>query len=221
MLSPYRVIDLSNEMGILCGQMLADLGADVIQVEPPGGSSARQTGPWLDDVPGPERSLFWWAYARNKRSLVIDFDDPGEIEVLRKLAAGADFWIESEQPGRLASLGLGYEDLAALNPGLVYVSITPFGQTGPYAAYRGHDLVVVAMGGNAALTGDPDRPPLTCSLPPAYMHGGAEAVVERLRQGDPPVVARIEEDRVLLDPRTVLPEEDEALLLGVRAALSR
>ena len=152
MLSPYRVIDLSNEMGILCGQMLADLGADVIQVEPPGGSSARQTGPWLDDVPGPERSLFWWAYARNKRSLVIDFDDPSEIEVLRQLATGADFWIESEQPGRLAAIGLGYEDLAALNPGLVYVSITPFGQTGPKAHWQATDLTQIAAGGAALVS---------------------------------------------------------------------
>ena len=180
MLSPYRVIDLSNEMGILCGQMLADLGADVIQVEPPGGSSARQTGPWLDDVPGPERSLFWWAYARNKRSLVIDFDDPGEIEVLRKLAAGADFWIESEQPGRLAAIGLGYEDLAALNPGLVYVSITPFGQTGPKAHWQATDLTQIAAGGAAHLNGEGESPPVRVSAPQAHAHAGADATVGAL-----------------------------------------
>ena len=133
MLSPYRVIDLTNERGLLCGQILADLGADVIQVEPPGGSTARRVGPWYGDESGPERSLFWWAYARNKRSLVLDLAAEGDREQLRALAAGADFFLESDPPGHLDGLGLGYEDLAALNPALVYVSITPFGRAGPKA----------------------------------------------------------------------------------------
>ncbi len=72
MLSPYRVLDLTNEHGLLCGQLLADLGADVIQIEPPGGSSARRVGPWWKDERGLERSLFWWAYTRNKRGIVLD-----------------------------------------------------------------------------------------------------------------------------------------------------
>ncbi len=72
MLSPYRVIDLTGESGLLCGQILADLGAETIQVEPPGGSSARTLGPWYGSEPGQERSLYWWAYARNKRSIVLD-----------------------------------------------------------------------------------------------------------------------------------------------------
>ena len=108
MLSPYRVLDLTNERGLLCGQILADLGADVIAVEPPGGNSARQLGPFADDKPGPERSLYWWAYARNKRSVTLDITtDEGRDELLQ-LAKGAHFLIESERPGRMADLGLGY-----------------------------------------------------------------------------------------------------------------
>ena len=74
LLSPYRVLDLTNERGLLCGQMLGDLGADVVQIEPPGGSAARGIGPFVDDVPHPDRSLFWWAYNRNKRSVTLDLD---------------------------------------------------------------------------------------------------------------------------------------------------
>jgi crotonobetainyl-CoA:carnitine CoA-transferase CaiB-like acyl-CoA transferase len=180
MLSPYRVIDLTNEMGILCGQMLADLGADVIQVEPPGGSTARQTGPWLDEVPGPERSLFWWAYTRNKRGMVIDFENPADIEVLRELAATADFWIESEPPGRMEALGLGYEDLAAINPGIVYISISPFGQMGPKAHWQATDLTQIAASGAGHLNGEGESPPVRVSAPQAHCHAGADAAVGAL-----------------------------------------
>ena len=127
MLSPYRVLDLTSENGLLCGQILADLGADVIQVEPPGASSARRVGPWVGGEPGPERSLFWAAYARNKRSAVLDLEDPDDRAVLLRLVSGADFLIESERPGRMAELGLSYDELSRIQPGLVYVSITPYG----------------------------------------------------------------------------------------------
>ncbi len=119
MLSPYRVLDLTNERGLLCGQMLADLGADVIAVEPPGGNSARTLGPFADGEPGPERSLYWWAYSRNKRSVTLDITtDEGRSELLR-LAEGAHFLIESERPGRMTELGLGYAAVAKVNPALV------------------------------------------------------------------------------------------------------
>ena len=135
MLSPYRVIDFTGELGILCGQILADLGADVIQVEPPAGSGARHRGPWHADTRGPERSLYFWSYARNKRSIVLDVTSEEDHTELLRLVAGADFFLESEAPGHLAQYGLGYADLAATNPGLVYVSITPFGQNGPKASW--------------------------------------------------------------------------------------
>ena len=148
MLSPYRVLDLTNERGLLCGQILADLGADVIAVEPPEGNSARRLGPFAGDEPDPERSLYWWAYSRNKRGVTLDIATEQGREQLLQLARGAHFLIESEPPGRMAELGIAYEDVAAVNPALVYVSISAFGQTGPKAKYAESDLIVVnATGG--------------------------------------------------------------------------
>ncbi len=175
MLSPYRVLDLTDERGLLCGQILADLGADVIAVEPPGGSPARRIGPFAGDVPDPERSLLWWAYARNKRGITLDLDQDDGREKLRQLAAGADFLIESAAPGQMAARGLGYGDLAAINPALVYVSITPFGRTGPKAHYAATDLILMAAGGPLLLPGDDDRAPLRVGVAQAYAHAGAEA----------------------------------------------
>jgi len=180
MLSPYRVIDLSNERGLLCGQILADLGADVIQVEPPQGSSARRLGPFVGDTAGVDRSLFWWAYARNKRSIALDPEAPDDRALLRRLAAGADFFVESERPGRMAELGLGYEELARENPGLVYVSITPFGQQGPKALWSDTDLTQVAAGGVAYLSGEGEMPPVRVRVPQAHAHAGADAAVGAL-----------------------------------------
>lgn len=180
MLSPYRVLDLTDHGGMLCGQILADLGADVIQIEPPEGCSARRVGPWRKSEPGPERSLFFAAYARNKRSLALDLDDEADRARLRHLVAGADFLIESDRPGHWAERGLGYSDLRAIQPGLIYVSITPFGQTGPKAHWRGCDLTQVAAGGFAWLTGESDGPPTRISVPQAHAHAGADAAIGAL-----------------------------------------
>jgi crotonobetainyl-CoA:carnitine CoA-transferase CaiB-like acyl-CoA transferase len=180
MLSPYRVLDLTDERGLLCGQILGDLGADVIQVEPPAGSPARRLGPFYGDEPLPEHSLFWWSYTRNKRSLTLDLDTPEGQATLRRLARSAHFLIESDKPGALARRGLGYADLAALNPALIYVSISAFGSSGPKAHYADSDLVVLAAGGPLALGGDDDRPPLRISVPQAYLHVGAEAAMAAL-----------------------------------------
>ena len=175
MLGPYRVLDLTNERGLLCGQMLGDLGADVVQVEPPGGSRARRLGPFVDDVPHPDRSLHWWAFTRNKRGVTLDLEHEEGRAILRRLVERADFLIESETPGVQQARGLGYADLAALNPRLVYVSITPFGQDGPKARWADTDLVLMAASGPLLLTGDEDRPPLRMTVPQAYAHASAEA----------------------------------------------
>ncbi len=175
MLSPYRVLDLTDDRGLICGQILADLGADVIAVEPPGGNPARRLGPFVNDEPHPERSLYWWAYSRNKRSVTLDIESEDGQEKLRELVRRADFLIESYDPGYLAERGLGYDDLAGINPALVYVSITPFGQDGPKARYAATDLIVEAAGGNLVLQGDDDRPPVRVSVPQAFLHAGAEA----------------------------------------------
>ncbi len=173
LLTPYRVLDLTDERGILAGKILADLGADVIQIEPPGGSPARNIGPFHGDDPLPEKSLFWWAYAANKRSITLDLEQKGGQALLKKMVAEADFLVESFAPGYLDTLGLGYDLLAEINPKLVMVSITPFGQDGPYSNYQATDIVGMALGGFMYLTGDDDRAPIRISFPHFYLHGGA------------------------------------------------
>ena len=175
MLSPYRVLDLTNDRGLICGQILADLGADVIAVEPPSGNPARSMGPFAGGEPDVERSPHWWAYSRNKRGITLDLDSNEDREKLKGLVTSIDIFVESYDPGHLAERGLGYDELAKLNPSLVYVSITPFGQDGPKAGYAATDLIVQAAGGNLVLQGDDDRPPLRLSVPQAFLHAGAEA----------------------------------------------
>ncbi len=173
LLEPYRVLDLTDERGLLAGKILADMGADVIQVEPPGGSPARNLGPFHGDDPQPEKSLFWWAYTANKRSITLDLEQKDGQALLKRLVANADFLIESFFPGYLESLGLDYEQLSAINPKLVMVSITPFGQDGPYSNYQASDIVGMALGGFMYLTGDDDRAPVRISFPHFYLHGSA------------------------------------------------
>ena len=173
MLSPYRVLDLTDEHGILCGKILADLGADVIQIEPPGGSSARRLGPFYEDEAHPDRSLFWWSYAANKRSITLNLASRDGRALLQRLVPSAHFLIESFPPGDMEQLGLGYAALAALNPALILVSVTPFGQDGPYAHYRASDLNGMGMAGFMYVTGDPDRPPARVGAPHFYLHGAA------------------------------------------------
>ena len=173
LLAPYRVLDLTDERGLLAGKILADLGADVVQIEPPGGSPARNIGPFYGDDPRPEKSLYWWAYAANKRSITLDLERTDGRALLEKLVAEADFLFESYDPGYLEKMGLGYERLAVINPKLVMVSITAFGQDGPYSNYQASDIVGMALGGFMYLTGDEDRAPIRISFPHFYLHGGA------------------------------------------------
>ena len=173
LLAPYRVLDLTDERGLLAGKILADLGADVVQIEPPGGNPARNIGPFYGDDPRPEKSLFWWAYAANKRSITLNLEQKDGQALLKKMVAEADFLVESFAPGYLDNLGLGYDVLAEINPKLVMVSITPFGQDGPYSNYQATDIVGMALGGFMYLTGDDDRAPIRISFPHFYLHGGA------------------------------------------------
>ncbi|MGF1599897.1 MAG: CaiB/BaiF CoA transferase family protein [Acidimicrobiales bacterium] len=175
MLSPYRVIDLSDDRGLFCSRLLAELGAEVIHVEPPEGSAARHRGPFAGAVADPEHSLTWWAFARGTRSVVLDLDDPVGRERLGALVATADIVVESADPGHWEARGLGYETLSAANPALVWVSITAFGPDGPKANYAATDLIVQAASGAMALTGEGDRPPLRASAVPAWTHAAAEA----------------------------------------------
>lgn len=176
-LAPYRVVDFSTSRAWLTGRMLADLGADVIKVEPPGGDPGRRFGPFADDDPGPETCLPWWFYNRGKRGVTVDPTTADGRALARRLTTTADVVIESFDPGTMERWGLGYEALAELNPRLVYTSITPFGQTGPYAGFAGPDLVLSAMGGPMWLTGETDRPPVRISVPQYELHGAAEGAV--------------------------------------------
>lgn len=179
-LSPYRVLDLTGEDGWLCGKILGDLGADVVKVEPPGGDSARYKGPFYHDEDDPEKSLSWFAYNANKRGITLDLDARAGQDLLRRLASEADFVVESFSPGDLDARGIGYSVLCALNPRLVFTSITPFGQTGPYAKYRGSDLQATALSGFLSLVGKPGKPPLRIGLPQSPLWASMYAAVATL-----------------------------------------
>ena len=174
-LSSYRVLDLTEGGINWCGKVLGDLGADVIKVEPPGGSPTRQRAPFFGEDEDPNKSLFWFAYCNNKRSVTLNLETEEGRGLFTKLITSADFLLESFPPGYLDSLGLSYAKLSSLNPGLIMTSVTPYGQTGPYASYKATDMVSWAMGGNQFITGDSDRPPVRISFPQAELHAAAQA----------------------------------------------
>lgn len=174
-LDGYRVLDLSDESGFLCGRMLAEFGADVVKIEPPSGDAARFRPPFVGGAADPERAITWLAYNASKRGVTVDLASASGRALFDRLCATADAVVETYDPATLAELNLEWDTLHAAHPQLVVCSITPFGRTGPYAAYRASDITITAMGGNMALTGDPDRAPLRCTMPSSYYHGGAEA----------------------------------------------
>ncbi|MGI8925682.1 MAG: CaiB/BaiF CoA transferase family protein [Tepidiformaceae bacterium] len=191
MLSPYRVIDLTDTRAELGPMILADLGADVVKVEPRGGSASRWAAPLDPSAPDGMASLRFHAFNRSKRSITIDMDGPDGATAFRELVRGADFLFESADPGAMATRGIGSEALSAINPTLVHVAITPFGQDGPYAGHAATDLTLAAMGGMMALNGDRDRPPVRLSVPQAWHHAAAESALaalvahnRRLRTGE-------------------------------------
>ncbi|MCR4467860.1 CaiB/BaiF CoA-transferase family protein [Burkholderia sp. SCN-KJ] len=160
-LAGLRVLDLSRVLaGPWAGQLLADLGADVVKVERPGtGDDTRAWGPpWLQDEDGAatSESAYYLSANRNKRSVTVDLGRPEGQTLVRQLAAKADVVLENFKVGGLAQYGLDYASLKAVNPGIVYCSITGFGQTGPYASRAGYDFLIQGMGGLMSLTGRPD-----------------------------------------------------------------
>jgi benzylsuccinate CoA-transferase BbsE subunit len=174
-LSGIRVLDLAQGGAQICGKIFADLGADVIKIEPPGGDPTGRIAPFYKDIPDPEKSLFWFAYNTSKRSVTLDIETDDGREIFKRLARTADIVVESFAPGYLDNLGLGYTVLSAVNPRIILTSITPFGQTGPKAHYQGSDLTAWASSGGLYATGDPDRPPVWTSFPQPYLHAGLEA----------------------------------------------
>lgn len=162
-LGDVRVIDLAGEIGQYCTKLLADLGADVIKVEPPGGDPVRRLPPFYHDRPGEQTSLYWLNLNTNKRSVTLDLETADGRRLFEKLAATADVVVETFPPGYLDRLGVGYEALTKLKPDIIVTSITGFGQTGPHAGYKAPDIVGVAMGGIMWLAGDRKDPP---NVPP-------------------------------------------------------
>ena len=158
-LGHIRVLDLTGPLGQLCGRVFADMGADVIKVEQPGGDPGRWMPPFAGDTPGPDRSLAFMDRNRGKRSVTLDLTDPQDRESVRKLAAGSDVLVEDAKPGVLSAIGLGFDHLSRINPGLVYVSITPFGQTGPRVDHLGGELIAQASGGIMYANGDDAQRP--------------------------------------------------------------
>ncbi len=167
-LEGLRVIDLSQGIaGPYCTRLLADSGADVIKVEPPGGDYARNLGPFPDDIPDPDRAGLFVHLNASKKGITLDLQTQSGRVVLRKLLAKADVLVENDAPGHLAGLDLGYDDLKSEFPQLVYCSITPFGQTGPYRDFVGNSLACMALSGLMYVTGDPDKEPLCTGGEPA------------------------------------------------------
>ena len=174
-LSGLRVLDLTSRMGGYCGLLLANLGAQVILVEPPAGDPMRGEGPFKSDIAHPDGSLSFAAYHTNKRSIVIDLEIAQGQSTLRDLAGNADVLIEDRPFGYLDRIGVGYQALQAINPSLVMTSITGFGRTGPYRDFKAPNIVAFAMGGLMNLCGHPGRPPLVGPCDVAYHLGSVHA----------------------------------------------
>ncbi|MCP4683980.1 MAG: CoA transferase, partial [bacterium] len=174
----FRVLDLTDEKGHLCGKILGDFGADVIKIERPGGDPARNRGPFYKDIADPEKSLLWFAFNTSKKGITLDIASNDGQDIFKRLVKTADLVIESFEPGYLDRLGLGYADLEKIKPDIILTSITPFGQTGPHAHYKATDLVGVATGGLARILGDLGRAPVRMSCEPqAYCQAGVHGAV--------------------------------------------
>lgn len=160
LLEGYRVLDLADGKGVYCTKLLADLGADVVIVEPSSGSRGRHRGPFFHDEPHVEKSLYFLYFNTSKRSITLNLEHPDGQAIFKRLAKTADVVVETFPVGYMKSLGLDYDALSVINPKLVMTSISPFGQTGPYKDYKGSDLVAMAMGGYMQITGDPEKYPV-------------------------------------------------------------
>ena len=179
-LEDVRILEVGGELGAWCGKLLADMGADAIKVEPPGGDPTRAYEPFYENEPGADRSLFFWHYNTSKRGVTLDISKESGRRVFRVLAARADVVVDSHPPGYMPSLGLGYDDLSRANPSLIMASITPFGQDdGQYRDYASTDLTALAFGGPVWSCGydDHDIPPVRGGGNQAHHTVGHYAVI--------------------------------------------
>lgn len=177
LLGDIRVLDFTGESGVYCTKLLADLGADVLRIEPPGGHLMRNIGPFVHDQPDPEKSLFWFQFNTSKRGITLELENSDGREIFKKLVKTADVLVETFPPGYLGKIGLGYDILKQVNPKLIQTSITPFGQTGPYHDFMGPDIVAQAMGGLMFLAGFPEDPPYKLGCSQSYHSASVQAAV--------------------------------------------
>ena len=186
LLPGVRVLDVGQGISApYCAKILAQMGAEVIKVEPPDGDEARRMGPFPGDSPHPERSGLFLAMNSNKYGVSLDLASPDGAEAFKRLASGADIVVENPPPGSLETHGLGYETLKTINPGLIFTSVTPFGNRGPYKDFKATDLVLYHMSGHAhGLLGaveDPDsNPPIRAGGHQAELVGGMAAATATL-----------------------------------------
>ena len=146
MLDGVKVLDLSEDIaGSFCTRLLADYGADVLKVEPPSGAHLRRMGPFFQDDPNPEKSLFYLPLNLNKKGITLNLETIAGQNIFKRLSMHVDIIVESYEPGYMKSLGLSHDELSKDNPSLIMTSITPFGQDGPYANYKGGEIVEYAM----------------------------------------------------------------------------
>jgi crotonobetainyl-CoA:carnitine CoA-transferase CaiB-like acyl-CoA transferase len=183
-LTGMRVIEMADEQAEYCGLTLAGLGADVVKVEPPGGNPTRRIGPFYQDREDPERSLFFWLYNRGKRSVVLDLRQRDDRERFRSLIATADILLESTPRGELDAVGLGIHGLMKECPTLIVARTSPFGDDGPWAGFKGSDLIHLALGGvmmncgyDPAPGGKYDLPPIAPQMWHAYHVAGEQLSV--------------------------------------------
>jgi benzylsuccinate CoA-transferase BbsE subunit len=179
-LGERRVLEIADEKGVYCGKLLADMGADVVKIERPGGDATRAIPPFWRDVPHPDGSLFFLYMNTSKRGITLDLEQPRGRELLLRMAAGADLIVETLAPGRLHELGVGYQALREVNPAIVLTSITGFGQTGPWHYYASADIVASALGGAMHVTGHPDDPPVVLAGAQAWISASTCAAAASL-----------------------------------------
>ena len=179
-LTGLRVVEIGDEKGAYCAKLLADLGADVIRIEPPGGDPARALVPRSDDGRGEPCSLYFLYTNTNKRSIAADLELAADRTIVRRLLCSADAVVDSTAPGELDRLGLGYGGLRIERPTLVWTSITGFGQAGPWRAYACSDLVVSALSGALYVVGFDEDPPVALAGMQAYAMAATNAAAATL-----------------------------------------
>jgi len=219
-LSGVRVLELADELGEYCGKVLAGLGADVVKIEPLGGEVTRSYGPFEGDDPHPEKSLHFWHYNFGKRGVTVDLESERGRAELAHLIEHADVVLETRPRGYLDERGLGYDAMSAINPGVIYARITPFGDDGPWADYRGSDLVHLALGGvvmncgyDPTPTGEYELPPVAPQMWQSYHIAGetmamsiAAALCYRLQTGRGQALCTAVHDVVAKNTETDFPD---------------